>query len=524
MLIACATAASLFPFVGTIVYTILRPPEFLEDREERELEIQAAELRAAAADRAVLPALRVPGRAQLPALPELRAEAQGPLPQLRQAARPALGRLPVLRDRGPQARARRERAPRRSARRARRAPRRERAGSRARRPSSDAAARASAPAPAAQPRGARPARRRPSAPSDARAGAAGDRAESARRPAPTGRFPPDGRRARTLILVKPDAFERGLTGEVIARFERKGLRLVALKLMQADEALADDHYAEHTEKPFFGELVEFITGGPLVAMVLEGDEAVEAARQVIGATNPLEAAPGSIRGDFAHRGHLQPGPRLGLRRVGRARDRHLVPRAVILRLAASAPQRRGDPRGRSGVEFEVVARRRSRRRPRGEPARARASRTRAARPSAVRRRRRPTLWCSAGDTEVVVDGEVLGKPADEARGARSPGAALRARARGAQRPGAARAGRGRRRSRAPGSTCRRSRSGSSTTPLLDAYLASGEWRGRAGAYAIQGLGSALVEHRRGRRLERGRPAGRAAASRSRPSWSHLRSR
>lgn len=103
---------------------------------------------------------------------------------------------------------------------------------------------------------------------------------------------------RTLILVKPDAFERGLTGEVIARFERKGLRIVALKHMQVERAAAEEHYAEHKEKPFFGELVEFITGGPLVAMVLEGYEAVVSARQVIGATNPLEAAPGSIRGDF----------------------------------------------------------------------------------------------------------------------------------------------------------------------------------------------------------------------------------
>jgi nucleoside-diphosphate kinase len=103
---------------------------------------------------------------------------------------------------------------------------------------------------------------------------------------------------RTLILVKPDAFSRGLTGEVIARFERKGLRIVALKHMVVERDLAERHYDEHREKPFFGELVEFITGGPLVAMVLEGYEAVTAARQVIGATNPLEAAPGSLRGDY----------------------------------------------------------------------------------------------------------------------------------------------------------------------------------------------------------------------------------
>jgi nucleoside-diphosphate kinase len=104
---------------------------------------------------------------------------------------------------------------------------------------------------------------------------------------------------RTLILVKPDAFARSLTGEIIARFERKGMRLAALKLMTVDRELAQRHYAEHEGKPFFGELVAFITSGPLVAIVLEGEEAVNAARQVIGATNPLEASPGSIRGDWA---------------------------------------------------------------------------------------------------------------------------------------------------------------------------------------------------------------------------------
>ena len=104
---------------------------------------------------------------------------------------------------------------------------------------------------------------------------------------------------RTLILVKPDAFARNLSGEIIGRFERKGLRLAALKQMTMTTELAEQHYAEHAEKPFFGELTSFITSGPLVAMVLEGDRAIEAARQVIGATDPLKAAPGSIRGDFA---------------------------------------------------------------------------------------------------------------------------------------------------------------------------------------------------------------------------------
>jgi nucleoside-diphosphate kinase len=104
---------------------------------------------------------------------------------------------------------------------------------------------------------------------------------------------------RTLILVKPDAFARNLTGEIIARFERKGLRIAALKHMTVTDELAREHYAEHEGKPFFGELVAFITSAPLVAMVLEGEEAVTAARQVIGATNPLEATTGSIRGDYA---------------------------------------------------------------------------------------------------------------------------------------------------------------------------------------------------------------------------------
>jgi nucleoside-diphosphate kinase len=104
---------------------------------------------------------------------------------------------------------------------------------------------------------------------------------------------------RTLILVKPDAFARGLTGEIIARFENKGLKIAAMRHMQVTEELAKQHYAEHDCKPFFVELDEFITSGPIVAMVLEGEQAIKAARQVIGATNPLEAAPGSIRGDYA---------------------------------------------------------------------------------------------------------------------------------------------------------------------------------------------------------------------------------
>jgi nucleoside-diphosphate kinase len=104
---------------------------------------------------------------------------------------------------------------------------------------------------------------------------------------------------RTLILVKPDAFARNLTGEIIARFECKGLRIAALRYMTLDRQTAEQHYAEHQGKPFFEELVSFITSGPLVAMIMEGADAVKAARQVIGATHPLDAVPGSIRGDFA---------------------------------------------------------------------------------------------------------------------------------------------------------------------------------------------------------------------------------
>jgi nucleoside-diphosphate kinase len=104
---------------------------------------------------------------------------------------------------------------------------------------------------------------------------------------------------RTLILVKPDAFARRLTGEIIARFERKGLHLAELKRMTLDEDTARRHYAEHVGKPFFDGLVSFITSGPIVAMVLEGPNAIEASRQLIGSTNGIEAAPGSIRGDFA---------------------------------------------------------------------------------------------------------------------------------------------------------------------------------------------------------------------------------
>ena len=104
---------------------------------------------------------------------------------------------------------------------------------------------------------------------------------------------------RTLILIKPDGVQRGLIGRIIDRYESRGLRLVGLRLMQADRALAERHYAVHSDKPFFAGLIEFITSGPLVAMAVEGPEAIAVCRAINGATRPNEAAPGSIRGDFA---------------------------------------------------------------------------------------------------------------------------------------------------------------------------------------------------------------------------------
>jgi nucleoside-diphosphate kinase len=104
---------------------------------------------------------------------------------------------------------------------------------------------------------------------------------------------------RTLILIKPDAMARSLAGEILGRFERRGLVVQEARLVRVDKALAERHYAEHAEKPFFGELVEFITSGPTLALALEGEGAIATARSTIGATNPAEATPGSIRGDLA---------------------------------------------------------------------------------------------------------------------------------------------------------------------------------------------------------------------------------
>lgn len=104
---------------------------------------------------------------------------------------------------------------------------------------------------------------------------------------------------RTLVLIKPDGVRRGLAGEVLSRIERKGLRIVAMDMRVVGKDLAETHYAEHAGKPFYGSLVEFITSGPLVAMVVEGPRAIEAFRALAGATDPVKATPGTIRGDYA---------------------------------------------------------------------------------------------------------------------------------------------------------------------------------------------------------------------------------
>jgi len=126
---------------------------------------------------------------------------------------------------------------------------------------------------------------------------------------------------RTLVLVKPDGVERGLVGEVISRFERLGMRIVAMRLLRVDEDLASRHYAEHADKPFYPELVAFITSGDVVAMVLEGEEAIGLVRKVMGPTNPVDAPPGTIRGDYGveitrNIVHGSDGPESAAREIG----------------------------------------------------------------------------------------------------------------------------------------------------------------------------------------------------------------
>ena len=129
---------------------------------------------------------------------------------------------------------------------------------------------------------------------------------------------------RTLVLVKPDGVQRGLIGQVLGRLERRGLKLIGLKLLQMDADMANQHYAEHVEKPFFPGLRDFITSGPLVAAAFEGDHAVQLTRNAMGATNPVDAQPGSIRADFGGRSGPQRDSRLRFARIGRTRSRALL--------------------------------------------------------------------------------------------------------------------------------------------------------------------------------------------------------
>ncbi len=282
---------------------------------------------------------------------------------------------------------------------------------------------------------------------------------------------------RTLILVKPDAFERNLTGEIIARFERKGLRLAALKLMTMNRELAQQHYAEHEGKPFFEELVSFITSGPLVAMVLEGESVVKAARQVIGATNPLEASPGSIRGESGHLGRAEHGPRLGLTRVRPAGSRAVLPRALIL--ASGSPQRRAILE-QLGVAFSVVV-------PGVEELEA-GPPNEVAVENAYRKAAAVAGDVVLGvDTVVSVGARIYGKPAG-AEAARATLSALSGR-RHVVTSGVCVIEGGRART-AAATTMVSFRSLSAE--LIDWYAAGEEWRGRAGGYAIQGRGAALV--------------------------------
>ena len=126
---------------------------------------------------------------------------------------------------------------------------------------------------------------------------------------------------RTLVLVKPDAVRRGLAGEILGRFERRGLVIRAARLLTVSRELAEEHYAEHSEKPFFGELVEFITSAPTLALVLEGEGAIGVVRTTMGATNPAQSAPGTIRGDLAlsmpdNLVHGSDGPETAAREIG----------------------------------------------------------------------------------------------------------------------------------------------------------------------------------------------------------------
>ena len=289
---------------------------------------------------------------------------------------------------------------------------------------------------------------------------------------------------RTLILVKPDAFARNLTGEIIARFERKGLRIVALRHMTMDAQLAEQHYAEHEGKPFFGELVTFITSGPLVAMVLEGDEAVRAARQVIGATNPLEATTGSIRGDFAVAVGQNMVHGSDSAESAEREAKLFFPEPLIL--ASASPQRRAILE-QAGIAFEVRVSG-VEEETRGDP-----------REVAVENARRKALAVArpgelvlGADTIVVLDGEILGKPRDEAQAR-----AFLERLSGRTHEVVGGIALVARRTLTSGVEVTEVDFAPLDRSTLEWYVRSREWEGRAGGYAIQGRGATLIAGIRG---------------------------
>ena len=265
LLVACATVAAMFPFIGTIVYTIVRPPEYLEDRHEREIEVKAAEKRLALLENRTCRNCGGEVEPTFLRCPSCMRKLKEPCRNCGKPLDPRWRVCPYCESEVAGFRAGAVERPRRSRREQEREDRRRAAGvaGGAGATRSQESTLGREPRPWAQ----RPRDEQRRAPCRSAGGRADVTASSAEAIASRAV-------SRTLILIKPDAFERRLTGEILARFERKGLRIAALKLMQVDRDLAEQHYGEHSGKPFFPDLIEFITRGSLVAMVLEGEDAV----------------------------------------------------------------------------------------------------------------------------------------------------------------------------------------------------------------------------------------------------------
>ena len=159
---------------------------------------------------------------------------------------------------------------------------------------------------------------------------------------------------RTLVLLKPDAVRRGLIGEIISRIERKaGWQITALELRTLDQDTLEQHYGEHKGKPFYEPLVEFMASGPVVALIVEGERVIEGVRALAGPTDPIAAAPGSIRGDYGDDRPGEPDPRLGLRGVRRARGEDLLPRPLIPDPADGSAIQRSGPGATEGISVAL---------------------------------------------------------------------------------------------------------------------------------------------------------------------------